>query len=91
VTFSGFCGFSGDSVTTLLEAWRAWDERPADPARARAMEDASAVVAADLDITTTALRDHLMAARRSGARPGAAAPLLPHVADRHHREEPSRV
>lgn len=50
----------------LLSAWASWDERPGDPARAAAMEDACQRVAALAGMPCTALRTTLAAERRAG-------------------------
>lgn len=51
---------------TLLAAWAAWDERPGDPSRANAMEDACKHYAGD---ATHQFRKFVSAVRRHGGNP----------------------
>ena len=54
------------ALEALATAWERWDNRPGDPLRANAMEDACAAVAASVGLTTTEFRNRLTLARRDG-------------------------
>jgi hypothetical protein len=56
-----------DDVLRLVAVYSAWDQRPGDRARAVECEQACAVVAAQLRITTTELRIRISSARHDGA------------------------
>lgn len=55
-----------DRTAALVEAWRRWDEYPGQDSRAGAFEDECKLLAADLGVSTSRLRDVLNDRRRAG-------------------------
>lgn len=52
-------------VAALVAAWRRWDQRPADEARARSFEQACRPLAARAGVPVSTFRDRLSAGRRA--------------------------
>lgn len=70
----------------FLRVWAHWDERPHDPKRAEAMEDAAKLKATELGLKTSHLRTLLVEWRRAGLKRSEA--LLAVQAGLLAREEP---